>query len=139
MEARSGRLRGFLRRAPLLLLLAAGLWVWKGGGAYFPVERQIVFLIPGDRSTVRELELQLYDEGALLKRELLSVPSGLSLDPLQKVPLRQGAYQARVFVRRANGALETYGPVVEVLDGDSVLVQVGPRPSSVDLPKDGGI
>src|SRR4051794_31915910 len=88
-----------LRRLPILLVIAAGLWMWKGGGGrFFPQTRELVWLLPEDRSRIRSVEIQLWDQGALLKREELFYPAGPpSPEITQKLPLQEGDFQARVF------------------------------------------
>jgi hypothetical protein len=88
------------RFIPLLIIGAVGVWIWKGGSGLFPADHQLIWQIPGEWRTVRAVEIQIWDEDELLKREELSFPRGLTGDITQKLSLKQGSYRARVFVRR---------------------------------------
>jgi hypothetical protein len=101
--AETGRWK-LLKRLPIVLLAAAGLWLWKGGAGVYPVARDLVWQLPDDRAAIRGVEIQIWDEGTLLKREEFSYPKGAGADIAQKLALRAGVYQARVFIRREGGA-----------------------------------
>jgi hypothetical protein len=82
------------RRLPLLLMLGLGLVLWKSGFGFLASERTVTWRFPVPYGSVRRLELQLWAEGTLLKRELLETPSGLSAEPMSRVALERGPHQA---------------------------------------------
>ena len=96
--------KALLKRLPIVVFAVAGLWLWKGGGGVFPTSRELVWQLPGELSSIRAVEIQVWEGGALLKREELSFPAGVSMDVVQRLPLKTGTYQARVFVRREGQA-----------------------------------
>ncbi len=84
-----------MKRRPLFFVLAAvGLVVWKGGFGYLASERTLLFRFPVSFGDVRRVELQLWDEGSLIKRVVEESPSGLTLEPTLRVPLARGSYRA---------------------------------------------
>lgn len=110
------------KRLPLLLLLAAGVWLWRGGGGIFPAGRELVWQLPDDRS-IREVELQLWAGEQLLKRESRFFPSGPALEMVQKLSLREGDYQARVFIGREGAAAsQVISRAVRVGDSEQVII-----------------
>jgi hypothetical protein len=82
-----------------------GLWLWKGGAGLLPTDRELVWQLPGEQSSIRQVEIQIWDDGELLKREQLSFPHGPGAEVVERLPLRPGNYQTRVFVKR-EGQLE---------------------------------
>ena len=56
-------------RLPFLLVAAVGIFFWQGGLGLFPAERELIWRVPGPYSTVRKVEVQVYDGDELLKRE----------------------------------------------------------------------
>ncbi|MFZ5471789.1 MAG: hypothetical protein ACOZIN_20360 [Myxococcota bacterium] len=84
--------------------------------------RELVWQLPGERASIREVEIQIYDEGELLKREVLSYPAGLSFDIVQKMSLRDGQYPARVFVRREGRTENIYSPTIHVGSEETITV-----------------
>ena len=101
--AASGRWK-LLKRLPIGLVAVAGLWLWRGGGGVYPVARDLVWQLPDDRASIRSVEIQVWDEGVLLKREEFAYPRGAGGDIVEKLALRAGVYQARIFIRREGSA-----------------------------------
>jgi hypothetical protein len=116
------------RLGPLVLvgLVALGAFFWRGGLGLLPVERTLVWKVRGDFGSIRRVELQLYDGEKLLKREDLKTPSGLTLEPTQKLMLGRGKYNARLLVWREKAA-EPEASAVELEVGDADVVTVEPR------------
>ena len=84
----------------LLALVAIGLWLWKS--AWFVQNREIYWQLGEDRSTIREVEIQIWTSGGeLLKRGVFFFEDGAPAEIIQQVPLKQGVYLTRVFVKRA--------------------------------------
>lgn len=103
---------------PVLALVALGVWLWKGAFGLLPAERELSWSVPGEWATIRALELQLWDDATLLKREELHTPAGLMREPQQKISLKGGVpYRARLFVTRDSGQ-EAYQATITV--GDTV-------------------
>ncbi len=114
---------------PLLLLgfAALGAFLWKGGFDLLPTERALVWKVPGEAASIRRLELQLYRGDTLLKREELSMPGGLTMEPTQKVVLGRGKYRARVLTWREGVAEPSAATAeLEVTDVETVVVAPGP-------------
>jgi hypothetical protein len=95
------------RRLPLLLMLGLGLVLWKGGFGFLASERAVTWRFPVPYGSVRRLELQLWAEGALVKRELLETPSGLTAEPVSRVALERGPHQAVATLWLAPGETPT--------------------------------
>lgn len=115
------------RLGPLFLLGFAllGAFLWKGGLDLLPTERSITWKIPGEFASVRRLELQLYRGETLLKREELATPTGLTLEPTQKVVLGRGRYRAQLLLWR-EGAASPGSSSAEFEIGDEDVVVVAP-------------
>ena len=90
------------KRLPLVLLAIAGVFLWRGGFGLLPVERTLTWKLWGDFATIRRVELQLYQGDALLKREQLELPGGLTFEPTSKLTLRQGDYRGLLMLWRAD-------------------------------------
>lgn len=89
-----------LKRLPIFLVAAAGIFVWQGGGGLFPVERQLVWRLPAARQDIRAVEIQVWDGDELLKREERAFARGAEPEIVQTLPLKKGEYAAKVFIRR---------------------------------------
>ena len=83
-----------------IAVIGVGLFFWKGGLGVFATDRELIWRVPGPYSTVRRVEVQIYDGDELLKREEWMLPSGLTVDPTDKVRLKEGAYTTNLFVWR---------------------------------------
>ncbi len=113
-----------LRRLPLVLVLLAGAWFFKGGGGLFPIERQLVWQIR-DPASVRQVEIQVWDGEALLGRETVKYPDGSAGELVQKVALRRGEYLARVFIQRVGGdGAEAVQKTLRVGDGETIVTSL---------------
>jgi len=121
------RLPALVRRLPLVLVLIAGAWLWKGGTGCFPTARRIVWQLPPDRATIRALDIQINDaQGALLKREQLFFEDGGTVDALGKAHLAPGEYTVRAFIERSDRPEEQVTRALRVTDAESYAVSFGP-------------
>ncbi len=96
-------MRKVLSRLIPLALIGGGILIWQGGGGLLTVERELIWRVPGAYSTVRKVEVQIYQGDELLKREEWNLPNGLTLDPTDKVRLKDGTYQTNLLVWREGG------------------------------------
>ena len=85
---------GLWKRLPVLLFVAAGIFLWKGGLGLLPTDRTVIFRLPASYADVRQLKLEVWEDGALLKRSELNLPKGLSTEPQMTVPLAKGPHHA---------------------------------------------
>ena len=121
--------KSWLRRLPLLIVVAVGVWLWRAGA--FPQEREIVWQL-GPSASAHELEIQILDEqGALLAREQLFFHKSAPRDVIQKVRLADGAYRARLFIRRGPADREEQHTLSLRLQGpDTVVATVPEEPAA---------
>jgi hypothetical protein len=118
--------RKVLTRLLPLAVVGVGLFFWRGGGGVFAADRELIWRVPGPYSTVRKVEVQVYDGDELLKREEWNLPNGLTLDPTDKVPLREGSYQTNLLVWRDTGAQsEAYKIPLEIEGNGPFVLQPG--------------
>ncbi|MBX7116697.1 MAG: hypothetical protein K1X64_20395 [Myxococcaceae bacterium] len=89
-----------LVRLPLIVALILGAWLWKGGFGLLPADRELTWKLGGDYASIRRVELQVWDGQEMLTREEFSMPKGAMNDPSQKLSLRKGEYNAKIFVWR---------------------------------------
>lgn len=82
------------KRLPFLPVVAVGLLLWRGGFGFLPTERTVTWRLPVPYAEVERLELQLWRDGALVQRQELPTPGGLSAEPQTKVPLTRGPHHA---------------------------------------------
>ena len=118
------------RLGPLMLLglAALGAFLWRGGFDLLPVERELVWKVPGAFATIRRVDLQLYQGTTLLKREELTTPRGLAVEPSSKLVLARGDYEARVLVwREGSESPEAQTTPVHVGAETVVVVRADPR------------
>ena len=106
----------------LLVLVGLGAFLWKGGLGLLPVERTLVWKVPGEFASVRRLEMRLYEGSTLLKADELFTPQGLNVEPTQKLVLERGQYQAELSVWREGAAEPKRERVAVVVDDAEVLV-----------------
>lgn len=97
-EQRDWRSHPLVKRLPLLVLVALGLWLWQ---AFSAPERELVLRLEGPGwQRVRTVEVQVLDEaGALLRREERFFSSAPPGELVLQVKLREGTYQVWVFAR----------------------------------------
>ncbi len=89
-------------RLLLVGLVAGGAWLWQSGR--FAQARELRWQVGEDRSSIREVEIQIWSAaGELLKREVFFFPEGGPAEIAQKVPLSDGEYLVRAFIKRAPG------------------------------------
>ena len=118
-----------LRRLPLVVVAAAGVWLWRGGAGIFPTHRQVIWNLGEDRADIRELEIQISDrKGALIKREQLFFHGPPARQVVESLPLSAGDYPARVFIRKsADQPEEQVTTTVHVADDETVVVWLRDR------------
>jgi hypothetical protein len=116
--------QALIKRAPLLLLLLGVLFVWQGGFGLWPVERAITWRLWGAYGSIRRVDIQVYDGSQLLSRTQLEYPNGVMMDPTTKVSLKQGHYQAKVFVWRAGSESPEVHSEDVTVDANSRLLTV---------------
>lgn len=116
---------------PLLVAVAIGIWLWRGGGGFAAADHQLVFQMPEDRAAMRRFEYQLYaPDGELLKREEFELPNGAEPDlvPRNKLALKDGRYDVRVFRWNDLTAPPTASiERVDVTREEQVVVRVPPQ------------
>ncbi len=112
----------FLRRAPLLLLVVAGVFLWRS--ELFPQPRTLLWELP-EAVDVTRAEVQLWQGDRLLARaEWLSHPQG----PLvQRLQLRPGHYRALTFLELDGGSREQHSQQVQVASEETLHLSVRPR------------
>ena len=111
-------------RLLLVALIALGAWLWRSG--QFAQTRELDWHLGADRFSIREVEIQIWNgDEELLKREVFFFPDGAPAQIAQKVPLPNGSYLARVFVKRASHArAEQFTQMLEV-GGDLLVLSLG--------------
>jgi hypothetical protein len=112
----------FLRRAPLLLLLVAGAFLWRS--ALFPQPRAFVWDLPPSVPVTRA-EVQLWKGTELMARA--EWPNGPRAPLLQQLQLRRGSYRALSFLELADGGTEQHAQTVEVDREETVHLSLRPR------------
>jgi hypothetical protein len=112
----------FLQRVPLLLLVAAGAFLWRS--ALFPQPRTLVWELPASMAVARA-EVQLWKGSALVSRaEWPNSPKG----PLvQQIQLRGGTYRALSFLEFADGTTEQHTQAVELGAQETLNLPLRPR------------
>ncbi len=114
----------WLPRLLLLGFVALGVWLWNGG--FFAQTRELYWEVGADRSSIREVEIQLFDlKGNLLKREVLFFDGGAPAAIAQKVALADGDYRARIFVKRdGSPGDEQHAPTIHVEGKQPLLLSL---------------
>ncbi len=99
---RHWRRHPLLRRLPLLLLVAMGLWLWEGSGTS---ERELVWRLEGPGwSDIRTVEFQVKNvAGEVVKRQVDSFSEGPPGSITLKMDLPSGTYEVWVFARGESG------------------------------------
>lgn len=76
-------------------VLGGALLFWRTGlFGVLPTDRTLVWRLPVSYGEVRKLELQVWSEEELLKREEQTYAAGLVGEPALKVPLASGPHRA---------------------------------------------
>jgi hypothetical protein len=86
------------RRGLFFAMLALGIILWRGAFGFLPIERTITWRLPVAAADVRRMEVQLWQDGELLKREDFAVKQGLFDEPTTRLPLSRGPHRALVLV-----------------------------------------
>jgi hypothetical protein len=89
-----GRFSGWQRRLPLVIAVIVGTFVWKGGFGFFATTREVTWRLNVPYGDVRRVELQIWREEQLLRREERMFPTGVSEELRQEVVLRKGPHRA---------------------------------------------
>lgn len=121
----AGVLGGLLRRLPILLVAALGIWLWSGAAGLVPTDRTVSFRFAAGAPVTR-VDVQLYDaEGHLLAQQDRALRAGEPLPEISlKVQARPGMLQARLFRWRSPGT-PSEGLLVDVpLAGAEASVMV---------------
>lgn len=82
------------KRLPFFAFLAVGLVLWRGGFGFLATDRTLTWRFPVSYSEVRRLDLQVWEGEALLKRQELVLPNGLSHEPSFRLPMARGTHRA---------------------------------------------
>lgn len=118
MSQTESRGLAFRRRIPLIIALIAGAVVWKGGLGYFATARDVTWRVALPYGDIRKVELQIWRDDVLLRREERSFPTGIASELRQDVVMRTGPHRAlakvwmkdavdpRVFERRFDPGAE---------------------------------
>lgn len=114
--------QALLKRAPLLLVLGLGYVLWRSGFGYFASDRAVVWNLPAEYGALRRVELQVWKGDALLKREELAFPAGVTAELRSTVPLTRGAHRAVATVWTADGGSKTWTEGFDPEDRDTVVV-----------------
>ncbi|WP_395827348.1 hypothetical protein [Archangium violaceum] len=127
---RNWRQHPLMKRLPLLLLLAMGLWLWRGSEV---PERELVWRLVGPGwGEIRAIDLQVKNaDGELVKRETHTFQAGPPSSVTLKTELPAGTYEVWVFARGESGPSRP--PRVErlTLGEEDVRVERGlPVPAS---------
>ena len=119
---RSWRQHPLLRRLPVLLVLALGLWLWRDSRTS---ERELVWRLEGPGwSDVRALDFQVKTTaGEWVKRETRTFSHGPPGTLSLKAELPPGAYDVWIFVRGERGDSRPLPVVPLVLGEEDVLVE----------------
>lgn len=119
---RGGLLGPLKQRAPLVVVVLVGFFLWQGGLGLLPTERTVIWKLPVGASALRQADLQLWKGEVLLKRVELELPNGLSDDPTWKLLLRPGRYPVKAFLRSEGEPPRAL--VQELIVGDDAQVVV---------------
>lgn len=112
-EARpSWRKHPLMKRLPLLVMAALGVWLWQTTGT---PERELVWQLDGSGwAAVRALDFQVTaEDGKILKREERFFTGAPPYEVSLKVALPEGTYRTLIFVKEENRP--TRPPLVESL------------------------
>ncbi len=110
------------RRLPLLLVLGLGFLVWKNGFGLLATERRVEWRVPVPYGELRSVELQLWREEALLKREELRFEHGASSALESSVSLSRGLHRAVAIAGLASGESKSFTASVDPANDSTVIV-----------------
>lgn len=113
------------RLLPLAIVLLGGLFLWRTGAfGLFPTDRTLVWRLPVSYGEVRGLELQVWHDGELLKREEQRFEAGLVGEPSVKLPLAAGVHRAVATVRlHGRGEPLGFSKDFDPGDGEAVVLE----------------
>jgi hypothetical protein len=112
----------FLRLVPLLLVVAAGVFLWRS--ELFPQPRTLWWELP-QAVDVTRAEVQLWQGSRLVARaEWPTHPQGPLLQQLQ---LRAGRYRAVDFLEFAGGGKEQHTQEVQLGSEETLRLSLSPR------------
>jgi hypothetical protein len=112
----------FLQRLPLLLLVVAGVFLWRS--ALFPQPRTLVWELPAATAVARA-EVQLWKGSTLMARaEWPNSPKGALV---QQIQLRGGTYRALSFLELSDGRTEQHSQQVELGAEETLNLPLRPR------------
>ncbi len=116
------------RRLPFLLMLGLGFVVWKSGFGVLATDRTLEWRIPVSYQDVRQVDLQVWRDDALLKREERSFADGVSSALTNSVPLTRGLHRAVATVRLREGPSKTFTTQFDPTTDSTVVVDFASRP-----------
>jgi hypothetical protein len=119
MSERSPWLR---RRVPLLVVVGLGFFVWKNGFGVLATERNVEWQVPVPYGDIRDVELQLWRDEALLKREERHFAEGVSSALVNSVSLTRGAHRAVAVIGFKDGSSKTFTTAIDPEDHPTVVV-----------------
>ncbi len=101
-----------MKRLPLLVLVAVGMWLWRVTGT---PERELVWQLDGAGwSTVRALDFQVTGaDGRIIKREERFFTTAPPPEVTLKLELPEGSYRTLIFVKEEGHTARP--PLVEPL------------------------
>lgn len=111
-----------LRRVPVLLLVGAGVLLWRS--PLFPQPHTLVWDVPPEMAVARA-EVQLWQGSSLVARAEWPEPPHGAL--VQRLQLRSGSYRALVFLVLADGSTAQDARPVEVGREETLHVPTAPR------------
>ncbi len=114
--------KALLKRAPLLLVLGLGYVMWRSGFGYFASDRALVWNLPAEYGAVRRVELQVWRGEALLKREELAFPAGVTAELRTTVPLTRGQHRAVATAWTADGGSRSWTEAFDPEDRETVVI-----------------
>jgi len=112
----------FLRRAPLLLAVAAGVFLWRS--EFFPQPRTLLWELP-EGVDVTRAEVQLWQGQTLVARA--EWPAHPESPLRQQLQLRAGRYRALAFLELAGGKQEHHALDVVVTSEDTLRLPLRAR------------
>jgi hypothetical protein len=112
----------FLRRVPLLLLVGAGVFLWRS--ELFPQPRTLLWELPGSEA-VRRVEVQLWKGTSLVARG--DWPNNPPSPLVQQLQLRRGTYRSLSFLEFGDGHTEHHTQLLELGSQETLRLPLRPR------------